>query len=175
MTMSLEQVTALIRDVPDFPKPGIVFKDIAPLLAHPEGLRSVSALLAADLESYNIESIVGIESRGFLFGAGLAMTMGVGLELARKAGKLPFETISQSYELEYGTDTIEMHTDAVVAGRRYAVVDDLVATGGTAAATCQLIEKQGGIVAVCGFIIELSFLPWREKLGDRPTEILMAV
>ena len=164
MSMSLEEVTALIRDIPDFPKPGIIFKDIAPLLSHPDGLSSVSVLAAAALEKYQIQSVVGIESRGFIFGAALATHMNVGLELVRKAGKLPGETVSQSYELEYGTDTIEMHTDAIIPGRRYAVVDDLIATGGTAAAAVKLAREAGGEVIGCSFLVELTALEGRKLL-----------
>src|SRR5690606_13587719 len=137
--MKLEQLATLIRDVPDFPKPGIVFKDITPLLADALGFAAVTEELRQRIAPARPDAIVGIESRGFIFGAALAQSMGLPLQLVRKSGKLPYRTVVQSYELEYGTDTIEMHVDAVEAGKRYAVVDDLIATGGTARATCGLI------------------------------------
>ena len=172
--MQIEDLRKFIRDIPDFPKPGIVFKDIAPLLSNGEALRGTVELLAERVNKHQIDSVVGIESRGFIFGTAVALQLGHGVELVRKKGKLPYKTVSQSYDLEYGTDTIEMHVDAIKPGQRYAVVDDLIATGGTAAATCELIEKQGGVVACCAFVIELSFLPGRERLGQHPTEILLS-
>jgi len=171
--MTIERISSLIRDVPDFPKPGIVFKDIAPLLSDAGGLKSCIELLSSVIKKHKVDTIVGIEARGFIFGAAVATELGLGLELVRKAGKLPFDKVSQSYELEYGSDTVEMHVDAVSPGKRYAVVDDLIATGGTATAACELIEKQGGVVACAAFVIELSFLPGRERLGDRPIEALL--
>ena len=175
--MNLEQINFLIRDVPDFPKPGIVFKDIAPLLAAPGGIAAVTTHLAEAVRGLGgapIDGIVAIEARGFIFGAPLSERLGIGLELVRKKGKLPFKTVSRTYDLEYGTDTVEMHVDAVQSGKRYLVVDDLIATGGTALAACELLEHQGGVVAACAFVIELSFLPGLEKLGDRPVIKLLS-
>ena len=172
--LSLDQIKALIRDVPDFPKPGIVFKDITPLLAQPDGFGTVIEEMAEVLRLHNAQGVVAIESRGFLFGAALALTLGLPLQLARKPGKLPYKTVSMSYELEYGSDRLEMHVDAIEEGRSYAVVDDLIATGGTAAAVANLIELRRGRVACLAFVIELGFLRGRARLGDRPIESLLA-
>jgi len=170
----LAAIDAYIRDIPDFPKPGIVFKDITPLLGSPEGLRlSIDGLAAAvDPDSYDL--VVGIESRGFIFGTALADRLGKGFVPVRKPGKLPSETASQSYELEYGTDTIEIHTDAC-DGQRVLMVDDLLATGGTMGAALDLVRKVGGVPVACAFVIELGFLPGRDKLGDVPAHALMTV
>ncbi len=163
--LSLEdQIKAQIRDVPDFPKPGIVFKDITPVLQNPEMLRLVIDHLADHYKDQNIDVLVGIESRGFIFGTALAYAMGKGISLVRKPGKLPWKKQSQTYTLEYGEDTLEIHEDAVADGARVLVVDDLLATGGTAEATCSLIEKVGGTVAGCAFLIELEFLEGRKRL-----------
>ena len=162
-----------IRDIPDFPKPGIVFKDITPLLSDGQALRaSVDGLkeLAAGLPC---DVIVGIESRGFMFGAALALAMGKGFVPVRKPGKLPYRVVRQSYSLEYGTDTIEMHDDALSKGHSVLVVDDLVATGGTAAATCELVEKLGARVSGLVFVVALDFLPWKKKLGSREVRALI--
>jgi adenine phosphoribosyltransferase len=162
-----------IRDIPDFPKKGIVFKDITPLLGEPQALRaSIDGLkqLAGDVPC---DAIVGIESRGFMFGAALAYAMGKGFVPVRKPGKLPYKVVRQSYSLEYGTDTIEMHHDALAAGHRVIVVDDLVATGGTAAATCELVEQLGARVSCLLFVVALDFLPWRDKLGKRDVRALV--
>jgi len=163
-----------IRDVPDFPKEGIVFKDITPLLQSPEGLRlSIEGLAAAvDPDSYDL--VVGIESRGFIFGTALAHHLGKGFVPIRKPGKLPFQTASESYELEYGTDQVEIHVDAFETGPRALVVDDLLATGGTAEAALKLVRRVGGEPIACAFVIELSFLPGRERL-DVPVHALMKV
>ncbi len=162
-----------LRDVPDFPKPGIVFKDITPLLRDPEAFRtSIARLvdLARDLEP---TVIAGIESRGLLFGAPLALELGIGFVPIRKKGKLPAETTSVEFALEYGTDTLEIHTDGVDKGQRVVVVDDVLATGGTAAAACELVEKVGGHVSGCVFLLELGFLNGREKLGSRNLQSLI--
>ena len=164
-----------IRDVPDFPKPGIVFKDITPLLRSPEGLKLAIDGLAAAVDPASYDLVVGIESRGFIFGTALADRLGKGFVPIRKPGKLPSETASQSYELEYGTDTIEIHTDACDAGQRVLMVDDLLATGGTMGAALDLVRKIGGVPVACAFVIELGFLPGREKLGDVPAHALMTV
>jgi adenine phosphoribosyltransferase len=163
-----------IRDVPDFPKPGIVFKDITPLLQKPEVFSAIIDALVKRYEVEKVDTIVGIESRGFLFGAPLAHKLGASFVPVRKKGKLPYETVDVSYELEYGSATIEMHTDAISKGHRIIVVDDLLATGGTAAAACTLIEGQGGEVVECAFVVELSFLNGREKMGNRKVHSLVA-
>lgn len=153
-----------IRDVPDFPKPGIIFKDITPILSDSKIFGRVIDSFAEHYASKKIDAIVGIESRGFLFGAPLAYKLNASCIPVRKKGKLPYKTVEVSYDLEYGSATIEMHVDAIMPGQRVLVVDDLLATGGTAAATCELIEKQGGKIVECAFVVELAFLNGREKL-----------
>ncbi len=155
-----------IRDVQDFPKPGIVFKDITPLLANPKAVRECMALLINNLRERNIDKVVGVESRGFFFATLLAYELGAGFVPVRKPKKLPFETISSSYELEYGVDTLEIHTDALKKGDRILIHDDVLATGGTAKAVCELVEKLGGEIVQCNFLMELSFLNGREKIGN---------
>jgi len=164
MALRLER---LIRDVPDFPKPGIVFKDITPLLRDPEGFRAAVEGLAAPLEKGKVDAVVGIESRGFLFGAALATHLGTGFVPIRKPRKLPWKTRAESYALEYGTDTVEIHEDAVRPGERVLLVDDLLATGGTMEASCKLVEGLGGEIAACSFVVELAFLKGRERLRGR--------
>jgi adenine phosphoribosyltransferase len=164
--MTLQQIRSLIVDVPDFPKPGIVFKDITPLLASPEGFRATIDQLAERAAELRADGILAIESRGFIFGAALAQRMDLPLQLVRKRGKLPRAAISMRYELEYGFDHLEVHADAVRRGGRYLIVDDVIATGGTAAAVAQLVAKQGAEVAACAFVIELAFLNGRSKLGE---------
>ena len=166
------QLRDYIRDIPDFPKPGIVFKDISPLLANGSAFSACTSELSIHMPN-NIDAIVGIESRGFLFGAALAQLTGVGFVPIRKPGKLPADTHSIEYELEYGTDTLEIHRDALSAGHNVVVIDDLLATGGTAAATVKLIEKLGANVAACMFVVELDFLNGRQKLGDTPVHSLL--
>jgi len=161
------QLESIIRDVPDFPKPGILFKDITPVLQDAAALRSVIDHFKAHYLDAGVERIVGIESRGFIFGTALAYAMGLGISLVRKPGKLPAATTSVDYALEYGTDTLQMHTDAIEPGMKVLIVDDLLATGGTAAATCQLIEGLGGQVVGCAFVIELGFLNGSEKLTGK--------
>jgi len=159
--VNLEQ---FIRDVPDFPKKGIIFKDITPLLANAEALAEAARDLAEPYKDAGVQLVTGIESRGFIFAALVARELGAGFVPIRKPGKLPAETISASYELEYGTDTIEMHTDAVSAGQNVLMVDDLLATGGTMAAACELVNKAGGRIVGITFLIELCFLNGRDKL-----------
>jgi len=154
----------LIRDVPDFPKEGIVFKDIHPVLQHPAAFAEVLDLLREDAKEKDAEVIVGIESRGFVFGAPIAQSLGLPFSMARKLGKLPYERISEEYALEYGTNTVEMHVDAVNPGQRAYVVDDLLATGGTAAAAARLVERLSGTVCGFGFMVELGFLKGRQNL-----------
>ena len=152
-----------IRDVPDFPKPGIVFKDITPLLADGEAFAAVVSEMAVRVGA-DVDAIVGIESRGFIFGAALAHRLGLGLVTVRKPGKLPAEVLSIEYELEYGVDRLEIHRDALSQGHRVVIVDDLLATGGTAAATVQLVRNLGAEVAGCLFVIELGFLDGQKAL-----------
>jgi adenine phosphoribosyltransferase len=155
-----------IRDIPDFPKEGIVFKDITPLLASPEGFRAAIDTLAAEYADAGITKVMGAEARGFIFGGALAYRLGAGFVPARKPGKLPWQTTTHEYELEYGTDSLEVHTDAVGPGDVVLIVDDVLATGGTAAAKAALVEKMGAKVAGFAFLIELDFLAGREKLGE---------
>ena len=166
-------LTAFIRDVPDFPKPGIVFKDIAPLIADRTAFRVAIEQLACPYRAAPVDLVVGIEARGFIFGAALALELGAGFVPIRKPGKLPSATISAEYELEYGTDSMEIHTDAIAEGQKIALVDDLLATGGTMAAACQLVSALKGEIAGLSFVIELTFLHGREKLGDWPIHALI--
>ena len=153
-----------IRDIPDFPKPGIVFKDITPLLANGPLFAKTIDLLAERYRDKKIDTVLGIESRGFIIGAALAYRLGAGFSVVRKPGKLPYETHRASYQLEYGSDALEIHIDAISAGARVVIADDLIATGGTAAATAELVGKLGATVVECAFVIELAFLNGREKL-----------
>ena len=162
-----------IRDVPDFPKPGIVFRDITPLLQDPAGLKLSIDSLAEIASQYEFDLVSGIESRGFIFGTALASQLGKGFIPIRKPGKLPWKTDAETYELEYGTDTIEIHIDAAENGARVLMVDDLLATGGTMQAGLNLVRKVGGIPVACAFVIELGFLPGRERLGDVPVHSLI--
>ena len=164
---------ALIRDIPDFPQPGIMFKDIAPLLGDPGALGYVTAQLTERYREAKIDKVVGIESRGFIFGAPLAVALCAGFVPARKPGKLPFTVIDESYALEYGTNTITMHVDAISPGERVLIVDDVIATGGTLEATCKLVERLGGVVVEIATIVELSFLSGREKLPGRAIHALV--
>ncbi len=153
-----------IRDIPNFPKPGIIFKDITPLLANGALFAKTIDLLAGRYDGQKIDTVLGIESRGFIIGAALAYRLGAGFSVVRKPGKLPYETHSESYELEYGTDKLEIHVDAISPNARVIIADDLIATGGTAAATAALVTKLGATVVECAFVIELSFLNGRQKL-----------
>ncbi len=155
-----------IRDVADFPKPGIIFKDITPLLADPAAFRQAVDQLAEPFRGAGVELVVAAEARGFIFGGAVACELGAGFVPVRKPGKLPHETAEETYELEYGTDALEIHTDAVRPGQRVLLLDDLLATGGTMLATARLVEKLGAEVVGIVFLIELSFLAGREKLKD---------
>jgi adenine phosphoribosyltransferase len=154
----------LMRDVPDFPKPGIVFKDITPLLADAAALKEVASAMAEPWRGKGITHILGVESRGFIFGTAVAMELGVGLVLVRKPGKLPCPAYGADYTLEYGTDRLEMHKDALDERSRVVILDDVLATGGTAGAVAQLVAQGGGQLAGFGFLLELGFLSGREKL-----------
>lgn len=172
-TLSADLARA-IRDVRDFPKPGVLFKDITPVLQDAALFRRTTEALAEAFRGAGVTAVVGIESRGFIFGAPVAQSLGVGFVPLRKPGKLPFECVSERYDLEYGSDALEMHTDALGAGARALLIDDLLATGGTAAAAVRLIERCGATVAGVGGVIDLSFLPWRERLAGRTVEVLVS-
>jgi adenine phosphoribosyltransferase len=172
--MSDDRLRSLIRDIPDFPKPGVVFKDITPLMADAAALAQAVHELAAYARPLGVDCVVAAEARGFLLGPALALELGAGFVLARKPGKLPYETVSAEYLLEYGAGQLELHTDAVATGRRVLVHDDLLATGGTAATLCELVETLGGEVLGCSFLIELAFLNGRERLGGRDVHALLS-
>jgi adenine phosphoribosyltransferase len=161
-----EQLKALIRDVPDFPQPGIVFRDITPLLANPEAFSTVVDTIVVRFGRGNVDKVVGIEARGFIVAAPVAYHFGAGFVPVRKKGKLPWESESEDYQLEYGTETLEIHRDAFEPGERVLIVDDVLATGGTARATSRLVERLGGKVIGIACIIELAELAGRDKLGD---------
>jgi adenine phosphoribosyltransferase len=161
----IAEIRRAIRDIPDFPKPGIIFKDITPLLGNGRLFAKTIDLLAERYRGQRIDTVLGIESRGFIVGAALAYKLGAGFSVVRKPGKLPYETHSASYELEYGKDSLEIHIDALPAKSRVVIADDLIATGGTAAATAELVSRLGGAVVECAFVIELSFLNGRKKLA----------
>ena len=163
--MDTEQLRALIRDVPDFPQPGVVFKDITPLLSDPVAFSTVVDRIVVQFGRGNVDKVVGIEARGFIVAAPVAYHFNAGFVPVRKVGKLPWESESESYELEYGTETLEIHRDALMEGERVLVVDDVLATGGTASATAHLVERLGAEVIGIACIIELTFLHGREKLG----------
>jgi len=156
----------MIRDVPDFPKEGILFKDITTLIKEPQAFREVIDRLADHYAGQEIDLVVAVEARGYIFGAPIAYKLGAGFVPVRKEGKLPAETVREEYELEYGTDSVEMHRDAIQPGQKVLIVDDLIATGGSAAATARLVERLGGEVVSIAFLIELTFLKGVEKLKD---------
>jgi adenine phosphoribosyltransferase len=168
----LQELQRTIRDVPDFPKPGIIFKDITPVLANSKLFGRTLDALAEPWKTEKVDAVVAIESRGFLFGAGLAERLGSGLVLVRKAGKLPYTTIREAYALEYGEAVLELHTDALSSGHRVLIVDDLLATGGTADATAKLVRRQGAVVAGYQFVIELGFLDGAKRLGPSSRALL---
>jgi len=165
---------SLIRDIPDFPKPGILFRDVTPLLQNGPAFRRCVELLCERIAGARPALIAGIESRGFIFGAAAATMMGVGFVPIRKPGKLPWKTRQQRYQLEYGSDGIEIHEDAVAQGTRVALVDDLLATGGTAGAACRLLQDLGGQVVLASFVVELAGLNGRAQLGKLPVESLIS-
>jgi adenine phosphoribosyltransferase len=173
MSELIDRLKETIRDVPDFPKPGILFKDITPILSDPELFQDVIDYLAASYSGAGVDVVVGMESRGFIFGAPLALALKAAFVPARKPGKLPFRTIGHEYALEYGTNRLEIHVDAIRPGQRVLVVDDLLATGGTAAATCALVRQLGGEVVACCFVVELAFLTGRVKLLPVPVDSLL--
>lgn len=160
-------IESYIRDIPDFPKEGVIFKDITPLLNSVEARKEVINKFIENLPDTKIDKVIGVESRGFFFGILLAQELGVGFVPVRKKGKLPFDTLSASYELEYGTDILEIHTDAIQKGENILIHDDVLATGGTMKAVCELVEKLGGNIVQLNFLMELEFLNGREKIKDR--------
>jgi len=163
----LEKLYKKIRTIPDFPKPGIQFKDFTPLLADPETLQLTSDLLSDPFKGQNVDIVVGLESRGFIFGPGLAQNLGAGFVPVRKPDKLPAETVTEEYELEYCTDRLELHKDAFADGANVVIHDDLIATGGSAMASARLIEKLGGNIVAFSFIMEISFLEGLKLLEDK--------
>ena len=171
----MSDLSTLIRDVPDFPKKGIIFKDITTLIKEPEAFKEVIDTFVRRYKDKSITKVVGIESRGFIFASVLAYAIGAGVVMVRKPGKLPAETISETYELEYGTDSVEIHTDAISKGENVVVIDDLLATGGTLAATCTLVERLEGRIVEVATLIELAFLKGREKIKGYPYFTILSV
>ncbi len=169
-----EKLYGAVRDVPDFPEKGIVFKDITPLLLDPELLDAAVGEICSAFQDENVEKVMAIESRGFIFGAPVAMRLGAGLVLARKAGKLPWKRHRVEYALEYGTDVIEVHVDSISEGERVLVVDDVLATGGTAQAAGRVVEQAGGKLVGMAFLLELGFLSGRDKLGGADVRALLS-
>lgn len=165
--------SAYIRDIKDFPEPGVVFKDITPLLKDTKALEAAAKELYTMTKAYAIDKVVGVDSRGFIFAPMLATKLGAGFVPVRKVGKLPYKTAAQSYDLEYGTDTLEIHLDAIENGERVLVHDDVLATGGTAKAVCALVEKLGGVVVQCNFLVHLSFLKGEDKLNPYEVKSLL--
>jgi adenine phosphoribosyltransferase len=165
MAMDMNEVKKLVRDIPDFPKPGIIFKDITPILKSPEAFRAVVDNFYEELKKNKIDVVVGIESRGFLFSPTVAYKLGAGFVPVRKKGKLPYKCEQIGYALEYGEAILEIHQDALIKGANVAIIDDLLATGGTAQAAAHLVEKLGGKVQKIGFVVELLFLAGRKKLS----------
>ena len=163
--MEIDQIKALIRDVPDFPEPGIVFKDITPVLADPIAFSTITDLIVVHFGRGNVDKVVGIEARGFIIASPVAYHFGAGFVPLRKKGKLPWETVDEEYALEYGAATLELHRDAIQPGERVLIVDDVLATGGTARAAASLVEEVGGRVCGIACVIELGFLRGRDKLG----------
>lgn len=164
---------SFIRDVADFPKDGIVFKDITPLLKDPNALNRACNTLAEFLDGQKVDKVIGVDSRGFIFAPMLASKLGAGFVPVRKKGKLPYTTEAASYDLEYGTDTLEIHIDAIEKGEKVLIHDDVLATGGTAAAVCELVKRLGGEIVQCNFLIHLAFLKGEDKLGEIPVRALM--
>ena len=165
-SVSVDDLRAMIREVPDFPKPGILFYDITTLLREPDAFAAVIDAMAAEVGEDQVDLVVGMESRGFIFAAPLAVKLGAGFVPVRKLGKLPAETIEVEYALEYGTATLEVHRDAIEPGQRVLIVDDLLATGGTVMGTIELVQRLGGTIAGLSFMVELTALHGRKKLGD---------
>ncbi len=170
----MDRLRAHIRDIMDFPVPGIVFKDITPVIKDPEALKTAINELCRPFENVTLSAVAGMEARGFIFGSLVAYQLGVGFIPLRKPGKLPYDVKSKSYDLEYGSATLEVHTDAVEPGQKILIIDDLLATGGTALASCELLEELGADIVSCAFMIELKELGGRQKLGGRPVHALLS-
>jgi adenine phosphoribosyltransferase len=170
----MDDLRRLIREIPDFPRPGINFKDLTPLMADAVALRSAVERLAELARPLQVDCVVAAEARGFLLGPALALELGAGFILARKPGRLPYETVSAEYLLEYGSSQLELHSDALSSGARVLVHDDLLATGGTAGALCELVEQLGGLIAGCSFLIELAFLDGRSRLAGHEVHALLS-
>lgn len=170
-----KRLAAAIRDIPDFPKPGILFKDITPILGNPELFREAVEIFAARHKGKGLGKVAAIDARGFIFGGAVAERLGIGFVPIRKKGKLPYRTYDESYDLEYGSNTISVHVDAFQPGEKVLILDDLLATGGTAAAAARLVQRAGGTVAEIDFLIELTFLPGREKLKGFPVFAAIAI
>lgn len=168
-----EYIKSKIRDIENFPKEGIIFKDITPLLMDPKGVEYVVDLLVDNLHGQQVDKVVGMESRGFFFGMLLAQRLGAGFVPVRKKGKLPYKTLSQTYDLEYGQDVLEIHEDAITPGEKILIHDDILATGGTAEAVVKLVEHLGGSIVQLDFLMELSFLKGREKLKGHPVSSIL--
>ncbi len=171
----MTDIATLIRDIPDFPKKGIIFKDITPLLGDAAALVKTADLLCEPFRDKGVDLVAGVESRGFIFATMIAERLGAGFVPIRKPGKLPAEKISRSYGLEYGTATIEIHTDAIKPGQKVLMIDDLLATGGTMQAACELVSHLGGEIVGCSFVVELCFLPGREKISEYEIHTLLKV
>ena len=171
--MTEQQLRGLIRDVPDYPRPGIMFKDITPLLGQADSFRMACEKMADAFRAERVTHVAAIESRGFLFGSPIAVTLNAGVVPIRKRGKLPYDAAFEEYELEYGTDALEMHVDALPTGARVLVVDDVLATGGTASAACRLIERLEGTIVGCAFLIRLGFLDGLQRLSSRRVHSLI--
>ena len=170
--MTADDLKALIRTVPDFPREGVMFRDITTLLADGQGLTAAVEMIAQRANAVGAGAIAGLEARGFIFGAAVASLLMLGFVPVRKAGKLPWAVVREEYQLEYGSDKLEIHRDAIHPGERILVIDDVLATGGTAAATCRLVEALGGVVVGLGFLLEISELSGRARLGERMIESL---
>lgn len=165
-------IKGLVRDIADYPRPGVTFRDITPLLGSAEGFQRAVIDLVHRFDDVPVDRVLGMEARGFILAAPVAFRIGAGFVPVRKAGKLPWAVVREEYTLEYGTDKLEMHRDAIHPGERVLIIDDVLATGGTASATCRLVEELGGVVAGLGFLLEISALDGRSKLGDRMVESL---
>ena len=170
-----KRLAAAIRDIPDFPKPGILFKDITPILGNPDLFKEAVEIFVARHTGKGLGKVAAIDARGFIFGGAIAQRLGVGFVPIRKKGKLPYKTYDESYDLEYGSNTISVHVDAFRPGEKVLILDDLLATGGTAAAAARLVQRAGGTVAEIDFLIELTFLKGREKLAGHPVFAAIAV
>jgi adenine phosphoribosyltransferase len=175
MTRDPSWLVERLRDIPDFPQPGVVFKDLTPLLADVDAFRYTVDAIADHAAGLTVDKVLGIEARGFIWAAPVAYRLGAGFVPVRKPGKLPYRTASETYELEYGTDSLEAHEDALAPGDSVLVVDDVLATGGTAAATCRLAERLGGTIAGLAFVVELGFLGGRAKLADHDILSLITI